>query len=162
MKNLFFYDTGIGRIGIAENDSAITDLFFEKEKAPGNCVILETPLIKRAVTQLYEYIDGKRRTFDLPLAPKGTAFQQKVWEALLTIPYGHTLSYKQIAERIGNPKACRAVGMANNKNPISIIIPCHRVIGSDGSLVGYGGGLDMKVLLLNIEKENMEKEYVRQ
>lgn len=156
-KNLFFYDTKIGRIGIAEDNSFITDLFFEKENTPANCVISETPLIKKAATQLFEYIDGKRRTFDLPLAPKGTAFQQKVWEALQTIPYGQTFSYKQIAEKVGNPKACRAVGMANNRNPISIIIPCHRVIGSDGSLVGYGGGLDMKALLLNIEKENMEK-----
>ena len=96
-------------------------------------------------------MDGKRKSFDLPLKPEGTEFQKKVWNALLDIPYGETRSYKDIAVAIGNPKACRAVGMANNRNPISIIIPCHRVIGANGSLVGYGGGLPIKIELLNLE-----------
>jgi len=89
--------------------------------------------------------------FDLPLAPRGTPFQLKVWQALTTIPYGETRSYKQIAEQIGNSKACRAVGLANNRNPISIVVPCHRVIGANGKLVGYGGGLDVKKYLLELE-----------
>jgi len=104
-----------------------------------------------AAQQLNEYFAGKRREFDLPLSPKGTDFQQSVWNALLKIPYGETQTYSQVAKMIDNPKACRAVGLANNKNPIWIIIPCHRVIGANGTLTGYGGGLDMKEKLLEIE-----------
>ena len=111
----------------------------------------ETPLIKEACRQLSEYLKGERKTFDLPLNPKGTDFQKRVWRALCDIPYGETRSYKQIAEAIGNPKAVRAVGMANNRNPITIVVPCHRVIGADGKLVGYGGGLEMKEFLLRLE-----------
>jgi len=114
--------------------------------------ICETELLKEASRQLAEYLDGFRKTFDLPLNPQGTEFQKKVWNALCDIPYGEIRSYKQIAEAVGNPKASRAVGMANNRNPIMIFIPCHRVIGSNGSLVGYGGGLDMKEKLLSLEK----------
>lgn len=110
-----------------------------------------TELTKKTVLQLKEYLSGKRTEFDVPLKPQGTEFQKKVWEALLTIPYGQTRSYKEIAVQIGNEKACRAVGMANNRNPISIMIPCHRVVGADKSLVGYGGGLNIKVKLLNLE-----------
>ena len=105
----------------------------------------------RAAVQLEEYLNGKRRHFDLPLRPQGTEFQRSVWNALLTIPYGETRSYKEIAQAVENPKAFRAVGMANNKNPISIFIPCHSVIGSSGSLVGYGGGLELKKRLLELE-----------
>lgn len=104
-----------------------------------------------ASEQIREYLEGKRKVFDLPLNLKGTEFQQKVWSALTKIPYGETRSYKEIAEVIGNPRSCRAVGMANNRNPISIIIPCHRVIGSDGKLVGYGGGIEQKKRLLELE-----------
>ena len=111
----------------------------------------ETPLNARAAEMLGEYLEGKRRDFDLPLDPKGTEFQKKAWNALLTIPYGQTRSYKEQAEAVGNAKACRAVGAANGKNPISIIIPCHRVIGTDGSLIGYGGGLAVKKALLELE-----------
>ena len=102
--------------------------------------------------ELEEYFAGTRQTFDLPLAPKGTAFQQKVWAALREIPYGQTRSYGEIAAIVGNPKASRAVGMANNQNPISILIPCHRVIGKDGSLTGYGGGTEKKKWLLELEQ----------
>ncbi len=112
---------------------------------------METPLIQEAFRQLSEYLKGERKTFDLPLNPKGTEFQKRVWNALCEIPYGETRSYKQIAEAIGNPKAVRAVGMANNRNPITIVVPCHRVIGADGKLVGYGGGLEMKEFLLRLE-----------
>ncbi len=114
----------------------------------------ETALLKEAGRQLQEYFSGKRKHFSLPLAPAGTVFQHSVWNALKDIPYGETRSYGQIAGTLGNAKAGRAVGMANNKNPISIIIPCHRVIGVNGKLVGYGGGLDKKVYLLALEKEN--------
>ena len=110
-------------------------------------------LSESAIEQLNEYFTGKRKDFDLPLAPSGTHFQQKVWAQLQKIPYGQTRSYKDIAQSVGSPKGFRAVGMANNKNPIAIVIPCHRVIGADGSLVGYGGGLDMKQSLLDLEKK---------
>ncbi|MGV3487203.1 MAG: methylated-DNA--[protein]-cysteine S-methyltransferase [Tuberibacillus sp.] len=106
-----------------------------------------------AVKQLNEYFQLKRKYFDLPLTLFGTPFQVKVWEALRTIEYGETKTYKDIAEMIGQPKAVRAVGGANNKNPLSIIVPCHRVIGANGSLVGYGGGLDKKEILLGLERQ---------
>jgi methylated-DNA-[protein]-cysteine S-methyltransferase len=112
----------------------------------------ETEVLKNAAGQLIEYLQGKRTVFDMPLAPEGTAFQRQVWEALLEIPYGETYSYGRLARDIGKPGAARAVGMANNRNPIPVIIPCHRVIGADGSLTGYGGGLPMKERLLALEK----------
>ncbi len=105
------------------------------------------PLIA-ARLQLEEYFSGTRRIFDLPLRLEGTVFQQRVWRALVSIPFGETLSYRRLAERIGNPKAMRAVGLANGRNPIAVIVPCHRVIGADGSLVGFGGGLERKRWLL--------------
>ncbi|WP_123052926.1 methylated-DNA--[protein]-cysteine S-methyltransferase [Clostridium sp. JN-1] len=153
MLNIFYYDTPIGKIGIAENGTHITHLSFNEFIAE-DINIIETPLIKKAILELNEYFTKKRKIFDLPLAPEGTEFQKKVWSELCKIPYGTTCSYKDIARAIGNEKACRAVGMANNKNPIAIFIPCHRVIGSNGKLVGYAGGLDTKKKLLNIEKEN--------
>jgi methylated-DNA-[protein]-cysteine S-methyltransferase len=152
MKNVFFYQTPIGTIGIAENGRALTNLFFKGEAYPEDALKKETPLIKEAWSQLQLYFEGKGKKFDLPLEVKGTDFQKAVWKALQEIPYGETRSYKDIAVRIGNEKACRAVGMANNRNPVSIIIPCHRVIGADGKLVGYGGGLGVKEYLLNLEK----------
>lgn len=113
----------------------------------------QTRLLVQAAGQLDEYFTGKRKEFDLPLAAEGTLFQKKVWNALCTIPYGETRSYKDIAIQIGNAKACRAVGMANHNNPIGIIVPCHRVVGADGKLVGYAGGLDRKQLLLELERK---------
>lgn len=112
----------------------------------------KSSLLLKAATELEEYFAGNRQIFDIPLAPEGTEFQKKVWQALLQIPYGETRSYKEIAIASGSPKGCRAAGMANNRNPIAIIIPCHRVIGADGKLVGYAGGLDLKSKLLNHEK----------
>lgn len=157
MKNIFYYDTKIGRIGIEENGRAITKIYFtnkdnEEEIINGN----ETILLKEAIKQLNEYFDGKRSSFDLPTEPKGTEFQNKVWNALKEIPCGETRSYGEIARIIGNEKASRAVGMANNKNPIPIIVPCHRVIGANGKLVGYAGGLDIKEKLLDLEKNYLE------
>lgn len=150
MYNIFFYETEIGVIGIRDNGEFITNIYFSKIDSNDN--IIETQLIKNALKQIEEYLKGKRLAFDLPLKPEGTVFQQEVWKELLNIPYGSTKSYKEIAISIGNEKACRAIGNANNKNPIPIIIPCHRVIGSNGKLVGYAGGLSIKEKLLNIEK----------
>ena len=155
MKNLYFYDTILGVVGICDNGKAITDVFFGQIK-PESSSILETSLIKETYTQINSFLQGERKKFDLPLYFEGTSFQMKVWKALLDIPYGETRSYKDIAETVGSPKAYRAVGMTNHKNPISIIIPCHRVIGADGKLVGYGGGLDLKKILLDIEKKNLD------
>lgn len=152
MKNIFFYDTKIGKVAITDNGKEITDMELESDVDTKDMNVYETPLIKEAALQLTEYLDGRRKEFDLPLNPQGTEFQKKVWKALCDIPYGETRSYKQVAEAVGNPKAPRAVGMANNRNPIIIFIPCHRVIGANGSLVGYGGGLDIKEKLLSIEK----------
>lgn len=150
MKNVFVYQTKLGLVAIQDDGNHITNLDVVSE---GEFTGLnESLLARKAAQQLYEYLDGKRSTFDLPLNPQGTEFQKSVWKALLDIPYGETRSYRQVAEAVGNPKACRAVGMANNRNPIMIFIPCHRVVGSDGSLVGYGGGLDMKKQLLDLEK----------
>lgn len=153
MKNAFFYTTAIGKIGIAENGGAITNVFFGDTVAPEAFEEKETPLICKTIFQLNEYLGGTRRAFDLPLAPIGTEFQLLVWHALLKIPYGETKNYKQIAEQIGRPKAYRAVGMANRSNPISILIPCHRVIGSNGALTGFAGGLDLKKHLIDLENK---------
>lgn len=151
MKKIFFYDTIIGKLGIAEENGAITDVYFSGENSGVDVVLEESILLKEAYRQLEEYFAGKRQVFDLPLAPQGTAFQQKVWQALTEIPFGETRSYGQIAKRIGQPKASRAVGGANNKNPLPIFIPCHRVIGANGKLVGYAGGLEVKKMLLHVE-----------
>ncbi|MDD4075114.1 MAG: methylated-DNA--[protein]-cysteine S-methyltransferase [Eubacteriales bacterium] len=145
------YTTEFGRITISYNHEAITgirrSLEGEEDGIPGF-------LSDSAFTQLQEYFMGKRKVFHLPLAPVGTTFQRKVWEALYAIPYGETRAYRDIAATIGEPRAYRAVGMANNRNPIMIVIPCHRVIGAHGELVGYGGGLDMKEALLTLERRN--------
>lgn len=152
MYSAYLYKTIIGDIVITENGCGITKICFGSD-IPQNAEVIETPLLKRANEELEEYFIGKRKNFDLPLAMEGTEFQKKVWEALINIPYGHTVSYKDIAIKVGNDKASRAVGMANNKNPIPIIVPCHRVIGANGKLVGYAGGIDIKQKLLNIEKQ---------
>ena len=155
MKNIFYYETKIGTLGIEENGSAVTRIFTLKDIKDKNSENLnETPLLKEAIKQINEYLDGARKDFDIPLSLEGTEFQIKVWNELKKIPYGETRSYKEIAVGIGNEKACRAVGMANNKNPIMIVVPCHRVIGANGKLVGYEGGLDLKEKLLNIEKKS--------
>ena len=149
--NIFFYRINKTDIGITEDNNAITGLFFGRVM-PQDCVKKETPLIKKAAVQIEEYFAGKRKKFTLPLVMHGTEFQMDVWNALQTIPYGETRSYKDIAEQIGRPKAVRAVGMANHHNPISIIVPCHRVIGHNGKLVGYGAGLPLKRRLLELEQ----------
>jgi len=142
------YQTRIGDITIGANDNGITYLKTHDTYFGESC---ETDLIREAYLQLDEYLDGKRRDFNLPLEPQGTDFQRHIWKVLCEIPYGETITYKELAEMIRNPKAIRAAGGANGKNPIYIIIPCHRVIGSNGNLTGYAGGLDMKEKLLKLE-----------
>jgi methylated-DNA-[protein]-cysteine S-methyltransferase len=158
MKNIWSYDYPIGTIGVAEENGALSHVFLISDtigtsgKFNKEFETKETPLLKKAAMQLGEYFNGKRNKFDLPLAPYGTSFQMKVWQALQTIPAGITRSYQDIAVQIGSPNACRAVGMANHYNPIMIIIPCHRVIGKDNSLTGYAGGLSVKKRLLELER----------
>ncbi len=161
MKNIYFYHTDIGVIGIAEDGKAVTDLYFQGEQTPEDAFIAETEILKEAGRQLRAYLAGKLRKFTLPLAPSGTEFMLRVWKSLLTIPYGETRSYQEIAQSVGNKKASRAVGLANNRNPIPIIIPCHRVIGSNGKLIGYGGGLHLKSYLLELEKATLAKGDMR-
>lgn len=152
----YSYQTEIGELFLSATKTGLRELLFCKEKRKKEShfkrIRKETPLLKEAYTQLQEYFQGKRKEFQLPLEPKGTEFQRKVWKALESIPYGETRSYGEIARMVGNEKASRAVGMANNKNPLSIFIPCHRVIGADGKLVGYGGGLENKIYLLELEE----------
>lgn len=154
MKNINFYNTILGVIGIAsENDKIIKVVFGGTNEF--RYKIEENSVIRRAYNQLSEYLTGKRKRFELDLEFNGTNFQNKVWNTLLGIPYGETRSYKYVAMEIGNQKACRAVGMANNRNHIPIFVPCHRVIGANGKLIGYSSGLDIKKQLLEIEKNNI-------
>ncbi len=149
-----YYDSPIGTLLLAGDSSALSLLGF-----PGGSMarrheqgwVEDSQPFRQVSRQLDEYFAGTRRDFDLPLAPAGTAFQQAVWQALTEIPYGETWSYGQLAQHIGKPKASRAVGAANGLNPIPVIIPCHRVIGSNGKLTGFGGGLETKSFLLNLE-----------
>lgn len=152
----------VGELLLTADGSSLTGVWFDGHKAgrdtrpglarfgreaPGD------PLLARAATQLGEYFARERTTFDLPLDPVGTAFQRRVWTALLDVPYGRTATYGDIARRLGLlPSASRAVGLANGANPISVVVPCHRVIGADGSLTGYGGGLERKRHLLDLEQ----------
>jgi len=153
MPHYEIYATGIGNILIAEDDGQITHLSMEGCVDVSGMSREETPLLKQAADMLRAYLAGERDAFaGLPLNPKGTQFQKRVWQALLDIPYGKTISYKQLAEAIGQPTASRAVGNANGKNPIFIIIPCHRVIGSGGSLTGFAYGVELKKELLAIER----------
>ena len=145
----------IGPLSLVEENGALVEVRwnFDLPRDAAPMALPTTPLLRQAAAELTAYFAGQLREFTVPLAPKGTPFQQKVWAALREIPYGETRSYKEIAAMVGNEKACRAVGMANNRNPLPIFIPCHRVVGSDGKLVGYAGGLDVKTFLLNLEKE---------
>lgn len=153
MKYVKMMDTKVGRISLIEEDNKIIEIRINK-KVEDDIIKKDTPVLKETEKQLEEYFEGKRKTFDVPLNPKGTNFMKKVWTALQNIPYGEVRTYQQIAEEVESPKAARAVGMANHRNPIPIIIPCHRVIGSNGNLVGYALGMDMKKFLLEWEKKN--------
>ena len=152
MAYFWHISSPIGDLTLTEEEGALTGLYFSRLSRPGE----EGPtvLLEETARQLREYFAGQRREFDLPLRLRGTAFQMQVWQALQAIPYGEVRTYGEIARAIGKPKACRAVGMANHHNPISIIVPCHRVVGAGGSLTGYGGGLENKRFLLELEKRN--------
>jgi methylated-DNA-[protein]-cysteine S-methyltransferase len=149
--NAFCYDFPIGPVCIGEADGHIIRIGFGRD-IPEGYVSNETPPIRDAAAQLCEYFDGKRLAFDFPIRYTGSGFQQKVWDALKKIPAGETRSYKDIAESIGEPRAYRAVGMANRMNPLAILIPCHRVVAHGGGLGGYAGGLPAKQWLLDMEK----------
>ncbi|HYG70525.1 MAG TPA: methylated-DNA--[protein]-cysteine S-methyltransferase [Anaeromyxobacteraceae bacterium] len=157
MKSSCTMATPIGRVRIDVEDGAVIAIhLLGNGRRSRNAVAPEAPpdpVLAEACRQLAEYFAGARATFDLPLRPRGTAFQQEVWRALCAIPPGETRSYAEIARAIGRPGAVRAVGAANGQNPIAIVVPCHRVIGSDGTLVGYAGGLDTKRWLLRHERE---------
>lgn len=147
-----YYESPIGKIKIEVEGRSVIGVYFSDESSEEN----RNELVDECKKQLEEYFNGKRKSFDLNIKfVKGTEFQLKVWNALKEIPYGEKVTYKYIAEKINNPKAVRAVGGANNKNPISIIIPCHRVIGVNGKMVGYAEGIDKKEFLLKLEKENI-------
>jgi methylated-DNA-[protein]-cysteine S-methyltransferase len=166
-------DSPVGRLMLVAADGALTGLYLEDREptepdglpragsadressrpaGTGSIDEANAQVLAEATRQLDEYFAGQRRGFDLPLALEGTAFQRRVWDALRDIPYGETTSYGRLASEIGQPTAARAVGLANGRNPVSIIVPCHRVVGADGSLTGYGGGLDRKQRLLDLER----------
>ncbi|KYN23797.1 cysteine methyltransferase [Vibrio cidicii] len=144
----------LGEMTLQANDEGILGIWFTTQTTRPDDLGQEDvnhSVLSLALTQLDEYFSGKRTQFDLPIAAKGTAFQMQVWQALTTIPYGETWSYQELANAIGNPKAVRAVGLANGKNPVSIVVPCHRVIGKNGKLTGYAGGIERKRWLLDKE-----------
>lgn len=155
MKRYCYYDSPIGRMLLVGSEGLLEELHF-----PNSTDTLQVPRewtrdeagFAEPLRQLNEYFAGERQEFDLKLAPKGTPFQRQVWQELCKIPFGETASYQAIAERLGKPKACRAVGMANGRNPVPIIIPCHRIIGKNGTLTGFGGGLTVKQQLLDLER----------
>ena len=150
MKYVKYTNTKIGNMAIIEEYNKIIAIEIN-QPIKEDIIQKDTPLLKETEKQLLEYLEGKRKLFDVPLNPKGTKFMKEVWTALQEIPYGETKTYGQIAQRIGKPKAARAIGMANHRNPIPIIIPCHRVIGSNGKLVGYALGMEKKEFLLMLE-----------
>ncbi len=165
MKRVSEDDSPVGALMLTEEDGMLTEIRFLKDTeklasakvvAPGESGItkesfLISPVLEKARRELAEYFAGERQRFTFPYEGKGTAFQRRVWRALEQIPYGETRSYRQIAAAVGNPGACRPVGMANHANPLPIVVPCHRVIGADGRLTGYAGGLDIKERLLALE-----------
>ncbi|MFI3319949.1 MAG: methylated-DNA--[protein]-cysteine S-methyltransferase [Rikenellaceae bacterium] len=151
------YQTALGKIKIGYKDEHITLIAFTNSS---DCLGEDSApckLTDLVAEQINHYLQGNLKTFDLPISIEGTEFQKRVWHALLDIPYGETRSYKEIATAIGDPKASRAVGMANNRNPLLLVIPCHRVIGANGSLTGYAGGLEIKRALLQLETEHTPK-----
>jgi methylated-DNA-[protein]-cysteine S-methyltransferase len=151
-------DSPVGPLLLVADDVGLRQILFVNGRHPARPAPEWTPdarPLEETARQLRSYFAGEREQFDLPLAPEGTKFQQEVWHRLCEIPYGETVSYGELARRIGNPKASRAVGLANGSNPLPIVIPCHRVIGSNGKLTGYGGGLPIKEKLLALEKKQL-------
>lgn len=156
-------DSPVGTLTLVSTDGVLSGLYMAEYKhGPKREDFGERVRsgFEAAVSELREYFEGQRKRFSIPLFMEGTAFQKEVWKRLCDIPYGETRSYGQLAEAIGKPAACRAVGMANGHNPISIVVPCHRVIGSDGSLTGYGGGLERKKFLLKLEGGSLSPQLL--
>lgn len=158
-----FVDSPVGKLKLVASDLALVAVLWENDN-PKRVRLddlvedLNHPILTRTEAELKEYFAGKRGGFSIPLDLRGTSFQKQVWEALLGIPFGETRTYSQLAARLGNPKAARAIGAANGRNPISIIVPCHRVIGSSGELTGFAGGLDAKAHLLGLEEGNEQRK----
>lgn len=152
-----FIESPVRKLKLIASDQGLVAILWEKDR-PGRVLLSEPvedhehPVLLETERQLREYFAGKRKTFSVALDMRGTRFQKDVWEALLAIPFGETRSYGQLAKQLGNPRATRAVGAANGRNPVSIIVPCHRVIGSSGKLTGFAGGLDAKAHLLSLEQ----------
>lgn len=151
-------ESPVGKLKLVASDEGLVAVLWQNDR-PSRVRVGELvednrhPILLKAERQLREYFDGKRKEFEIPLDMRGTTFQKNVWEALLAIPFGETRSYGQLAKQLGNPNATRAVGAANGRNPLSIIVPCHRVIGSTGNLTGFGGGITTKEHLLNLEEK---------
>lgn len=167
------FHSPIGRLVLCADDKALLGIYFEEQyfekqyfgkqyfekQWEQNISPTGNSILQRTATQLEEYFSGRRLAFDIPLELSGTAFQQKVWQSLREIPYGHTWSYREQATRIGHPKAVRAVGSTNGRNPLPIILPCHRVIGTHGKLTGYAGGLERKMFLLELERRVLQDRF---
>lgn len=147
--------TPLGDVLLVAVDGALTRIHFAPYETPACAEAPDDPLLVEAVRQLGEHFAGELTDFDLPLAPPGTPFQQRVWGELRRIPYGVTTTYGELAERLGDPRCVRAVGLANGRNPIAVVVPCHRVIGSDGKLRGYAGGVERKQWLLALERSSL-------
>jgi len=156
MREVCFYNSPVGYLRLTAEGPQLIGLDFSDEIHKNQEVTGE--IMRNTIQQLDEYFAGKRRIFEIPIRLIGTEFQKKVWNQLIRIGFGEMVSYKDIAEQIGNPKAVRAVGFANGRNPISIIVPCHRVIGSNGKMVGYGGGVWRKEWLLSHEKKELQRK----
>lgn len=152
IKKVMFTSSPIGELFLAEKNGKICEIAPKERRARKDFIFEKTPLLLEAEKQLAQYFEGKREKFDLPLLLEGTPFQIKIWRNLIKIPYGQTISYAELAEKVGNKKAARAAGNANNKNPILIAVPCHRVIGADGKLSGFACGTDKKKFLLALER----------
>jgi methylated-DNA-[protein]-cysteine S-methyltransferase len=150
--NAIVHDSPIGPLTLLSDGAHLVGLHFDGFDIPAGAHQIPDKVLTSAVRQLDAYFAGRLEEFDLPLAPTGTSFQRRVWQALCDIPFGETRSYGQLAKAIGKPSAMRAVGAANGRNPIAIVVPCHRVIGADGSLTGFGGGLERKKFLLSLEQ----------
>jgi methylated-DNA-[protein]-cysteine S-methyltransferase len=154
LVNAIVHSSPVGLLTLVSDGGSLISLHFEGWNPPVGAILGLDPVLAAAARQLDAYFDGHLRAFDLPLAPMGTPFQQRVWAALRDIPFGETRSYGQLAKAIAKPSAMRAVGAANGRNPIAIFVPCHRVIGADGSLTGFGGGIERKKFLLSLEQGN--------
>ena len=152
IKKVMFTSSPIGELFLAEKEGKICEIAPKERRASKDFIFEKTPLLLEAEKQLSQYFEGKREKFDLPLLLEGTPFQIKIWQNLIKIPYGQTVSYAELAEKAGNKKAARAAGNANNKNPILIVVPCHRVIAANGSLAGFACGIDKKKFLLALER----------